>query len=115
MKYTIEGFSQIALLELELDCVDAVILRYIANFCYTDKMKKILIKDKEFFVINYATIIQEIPVIKITNKIALAKRFKKYVKVSLMKHYTHKKGGTYSCYRFTDKAEKKLGIKKMEE
>ena len=31
MKYTIEGFNQQVLLNFNLDCIDAVILRYIID------------------------------------------------------------------------------------
>lgn len=102
MKYTIEGLQQSELLRLGLDAIDAVILRYIIDFWHTSKMRKTNYQGKEYIWINYSTIIENLPIIGITCKKVLYRRFQKYIDCGLMEHYTLKKGGTFSYYRFTE-------------
>lgn len=108
MKYTIEGLQQSILLEMNLDSEDAIILRYIIDFYNTGKMAKITDSGKEYFWVNYSTIIKEIPIINISSNDSLYRRFRKYVKCGLMEHYTKKNGGTFSCYRFIGNSLLKL-------
>jgi hypothetical protein len=108
MKYTVEGLQQSVLLEMNLDSVDAIILRYIIDFYNTGKMAKINDNGKEYFWINYSVIINEIPIINIKSNDSLYRRFRKYVKCNLMEHYTKKNGGTFSCYRFIENTLLKL-------
>ena len=42
MKYTIEGFAQDKLIELELDVSDALILRWFIDFAGTGNMKRLI-------------------------------------------------------------------------
>jgi len=106
MKYTIEGLNQEYLCELGLDANDAIILRWIIDFWHTQKMKKFIIDNQEYLWINYQSIIDNLPILKINNKIALAKRMKKICDIGLLIHKCHKIGGTYSCYRFTEKYDR---------
>lgn len=103
MKYTIEGLQQEVLIAWNLDGIDAIILRYVIDFWHSGSMVKIIYKEKEYLWINYQNIIDNLPCINIKNKISLSRRFKKYINCGLMDHYTYKKGGTFSCYRFTEK------------
>ncbi len=103
MKYTIEGFNQQTLIDYGLNATDAVILRYIVDFWHSERMVKIIHDNKEFLWINYKAVIEALPCIEINSKIALSRRFKKYIDCGLMEHHTHKIGGTFSCYRFTEK------------
>ena len=48
MKYTIEGFAQDKLLELQLDVSDALILRWFIDFAGTGNMKR-LIHDHQIY------------------------------------------------------------------
>jgi hypothetical protein len=102
MKYNIEGFSQVNMIQNQYDCIDAVILRWYADFEHSNKMVKIKYKNKIFYWLKYDYIINEIPIINIKNKESLYRRFKKYVKHNHMEHYTKKNGGVYSCYRLTE-------------
>ena len=103
MKYTIEGLQQKILIDYGLDGIDAIILRYVIDFWHSNRMIKIMHKGEEYLWIKYQAVIEALPCIKIKNKIALSRRFKKYVDCGLMKHFHYKTGGSYSCYRFTEK------------
>ena len=102
MKYTIAGFQQKEIVKMGLNIADAYILRWVVEFWHTGKMTTILNDDKEYLWIKYDRIITDLPSLEITSKRTIENRFKKYVACGLMEHYTHKAGGTYSCYRFTD-------------
>ena len=105
MKYTVEGFDQQLLVEYGLDCVDSVILRWFVDFYHTGKMAKVLNDGKEYAWVDYSGLIEDLPIIRIKND-AVRKRFIKFEKCGLMEHYTKKQGGSYSCYRLTDKYER---------
>ena len=109
MKYTIEGFSQKKLIELGLDCTDAVMIRYILDFYNSDKMCKVVVDGVEYFWLKYAYVIEQIPIIGIKSKDGLYRRMKKYAKCGLLIHHTHRVGGTYSCYRFNGPVLYQLG------
>lgn len=100
MKYTIEGLSQKFLSENNLDCTDAVLIRYIIDFYNTDKMAKINVDGVEYFWLKYEYVIEQLPILGIKSKDGLYRRMKKYVECGIMKHYTKRAGGTYSCYLF---------------
>ncbi len=100
MKFTIEGLSQKFLASNRLDCTDAVLLRYIIDFYNTDKMAKVSVDGVEYFWLKYEYVIEQLPIIGIKSKDGLYRRMKKYVDCGVMKHYTKRSGGTYSCYRF---------------
>ena len=102
MKYTIEGFSQEHLVKLGLDATDAVILRYIVDFYSTGKMVKISYESEEYFWLKYDALIDELPIIKITNKVALARRLGKFVECGLMKKMVYKHAGAFTYFRLTD-------------
>lgn len=68
MRWTIEGFSQSALLELGLDAVDAVVLRFMADFYLSGRMSKITMNDQEYFWLHYANVIAEIPILRIDKR-----------------------------------------------
>ena len=104
MKYNIEGFSQRKLVEFGLDSVDAIILRWFVDFYATNKM--VVLKDendKEFKWVNYGAIIEDLPILKITNREVIARRFKKMENCGILEHWTCKNKGTFSCYRIGDK------------
>lgn len=101
MLFTIEGFSQQALLDHGLDPIDAVILRWIMNFWGSGHMRTYRIKRREYFWLKYEYVLQEIPIIRIKTPIALRRRFVKYVKEGIMASETIR--GNVTCYRFTKK------------
>ena len=118
MKYTIEGFQQQALLDLELDGTDAIILRWFVDFKNTGKMEKKIIDNTEYFWIKYSYIIEQLPILGIKQGM-LQKRFKKYkdVKIMLHKHITEKLGmkGSWSFWTLNPEVFSPLVIMKNKE
>jgi len=100
MKYTVFGLQQDKLLEWGLDLKDAAILRYIIDFQGTHKMKSRVIQGEEYFWVFYSAIRENLPILGIEKEDTFYRRFKKYVKVGLMKHRTTRAGGVFSWYRF---------------
>lgn len=97
-KYTILGFQQDKLLEFDFDIVDAMILRYFVDFKDTDDMVMIIYEKTPYYWVLYEKLIENIPIIGITSKDALRRRFKKMVDAKVLKHYTLKSGGVFSYY-----------------
>jgi len=93
VKYTIEGFNQEKMVELEMDCVDAVILRWFIDFKATEKMKDL---GNGFMWIYYEALIKDIPIIGIKNKKALYQRL---TKMKILEHKTFINKGTFSGYK----------------
>jgi hypothetical protein len=101
MKYTIEGLGQQALIDLGLDCVDAVILRWIIDFRDTCKMREKRLNGREMFWLNYGYLLESLPIIGITNKEVLARRMTKICESGLMnKHVDKGAEGTFTYFNF---------------
>ncbi len=86
------------------DPTDAVILRFVVDFWHSGKMTIRHHKGREYFWLDYKYLLQEIPIIGITSKVALKRRFTRFVDVGLMRFYLHH--GHLPCYRFTKKYTK---------
>lgn len=110
MKYTLEGFSQEAALSIratiteddrtktiKLDLTDLTILRWIVDFY--PNMKKTIIDGEEYAWVNYATFIEDMPLLGLSKQ-SLYKRCMKMVQLGVLKHKTVRSDGTYSCYGF---------------
>jgi len=100
MKHTIEGFSQKTLVEYGLDVIDAVILRWITDFYNTGRMKTRKVNGKEYFWINYQTIINDLPILKIDNRRSLARRIDKLVDCGILEKFIDKDQGNLTYFRF---------------
>jgi hypothetical protein len=111
MKYTFEGFGTQALMNLGLDIIDAVILRFVVDFRDSKRMKKHIKNDKEYFWIDYQHLLDELPpaIIGIHEKHAIRKRFIKYERRGLMEHVVYKRHLPF--YRFTDLYEMLVSFK----
>ena len=96
MRYTICLFQQDELVALGLDSSDAVMLRWVVDFFATDKMAVKIHEDRIFFWVNYKTVIEELPILGITNKEIIARRFDKWEKVGLVKKLLVKGVDEYS-------------------
>jgi len=102
MKYTVLGFSQVRLCELGLDLNDALILRWFVDFYSTGKMHKITNNGVEYVQVSYKALLADIPIIGLKSHDSLKRRMNKMVAAGLFESYTHKVGGTFSCYRLSD-------------
>ena len=84
MKYTIEGFAQDQLIELQLDVSDALILRWFIDFAGTGNMKRLIHDHQIYYYVKYSGIISALPVLGITSTKGIGKRFDRYVEKGLL-------------------------------
>lgn len=98
MKYTLHGFSQPKLIELGLDYIDALILRYFIDFKDTNRMRREIINNQPYYWVKYEAIIEEYPILGITTKDRIYRRLKRLETIGVLKHTTVKNQGTYSYY-----------------
>lgn len=101
MKYTIEGFNQAKLVELNLDGNDALILRWYVDFL--PKMTTITFNGIEYKWVKYQAVIDDLPILGINNKNNIARRFDKFVQSGIMEKHVHKDGGNFTTFKLTMK------------
>ena len=92
MKYTIEGFAQDKLIELELDVSDALILRWFIDFAGTGNMKRIIHDHQIYYYVKYSGIISDLPVLGISSTKGISKRFDRYVEKGLLHKTVQRQG-----------------------
>lgn len=114
MKYTIEGFSQEKLHELKLNAADALILRWFLDFAACGRMKRLVQENENheknvYYWVNYQAIIEELPILEISNTKSIANRFNKYVELGLLEKIVHS-GGANGLQTFYAITETCLGI-----
>lgn len=102
MKFTINGFSQKMLLELGLDSVDSLLLRYFIDFRDSGSMAMEIIDDKPYYWLKYSTLAKELPIIGIKSNDTLRRRLKKLEKAKVLEHYHKKENGSFSFYGIGD-------------
>lgn len=98
MKYTINGFSQKKLIEFRLDAVDSLILRWFVDFRESGGMKAKVIDGINYYWVQYQYLINEMPIIGISNKKVIYRKLKKLSDCGILNHRTIKAGGTFSYY-----------------
>lgn len=98
MKYTIEGFSQQALIEFNLDEKDALILRYFIDFKDSGKMSMKIINNKPFYWLKSASLLEELPIMKISSNDVLKRRLNKLTECKVLEHEHVKVGGRFAFY-----------------
>jgi hypothetical protein len=119
MKYTINGFSQEAALSMRvtvtensrtktinLDHTDLIILRWIVDFY--PNMKKTIIEGAEYAWLDYATFVEDMPLLGLSKQ-SLYKRCKKMVQLGVLTHKTIRNGGTFSYFGFGPKYSTLIG------
>lgn len=114
MKYSVLGFNQLKVIELQkekdgknrkLDVTDLLILRNIADFMNRSKIIKYTVDDKVYFSIQYATIIEDLPIINIKQQ-ALSDRIDKMVFLNVLEKIVIKnQSGTFVAFRMGKKYE----------
>lgn len=102
MRWTIEGFSQKRLVGLGLDAIDAVLLRFVADFYLSGKMQKVIMGDQEYFWLCYSHVLSELPILGIEKR-QLSNRMDKLVEAGVMKKEVVRSGiGTRAYIRFDE-------------
>lgn len=117
MKYSIFGFSQEYAIKLQkeqdgkvkkLDATDLLILKDVADFMNRSKIIKYTIDDKVYFSIQYATILEDLPILDI-KKQALSDRLDKMVLLNVLEKIVIKnQSGTFIAFRMGAEYEKLL-------
>jgi hypothetical protein len=98
MKYTIEGFSQQTLIDFNLDEKDALILRYFIDFKDSGNMTMKIIDDKPYYWLKSASLLKDLPILKISSNDVLKRRLNKLISCKVLEHEHVLKGGSYSFY-----------------
>lgn len=119
MKYTLEGFSQEAALNMrttvtengrtktiKLDCTDLLILRWIVDFY--PSMKKTIIEGTEYAWLDYKSFVEDMPFLGLSKQ-SLYKRCMKMVALGVLTHKTIRSGGTFSYYGFGPEYQRLVG------
>lgn len=99
MKYTIEGFNQKKAIEYDLDIEDLIILRWFVDF--SPKMSEKNIDGKNYFWVDYKTILEDLPILNFKSKDRLYRKMLKMVEKGILVHKGIKnKDGSFSYYGF---------------
>jgi len=104
MKYTIMGFSQEKLVELGLDTLDVMILRYFIDFKEGMGMKSKVIEGRAYYWLQYDGVIKELPILNM-KKCTIQSRLFKLRDAGVLTHRVVREGGTYSYFGIGEKYE----------
>lgn len=104
MKYSIMGFSQEKVMELNangcnIDITDLAILNWLEKISNSSKVVKEVIEGKSYFWVNYQSLLEDMPILGIKKRM-LYTRLQKMVDIGILSHYIKKQGGTFSMYAF---------------
>lgn len=100
MKYSIHGFYQPKAVELGLTNDDLLVLRWFVDFAGTNKMKTIIENDGIYYWVNYSTILEDLPILKISKDWLKRKVFNNLCETKVLKHKHIKQGGSFSYYAY---------------
>ena len=99
MKLSILDYHQQIAVAYNLDMNDLLLLRWFVDFKNTDRMKLMIIEGKPYYWVNYEKAIEDLPILKINNKIALRRRFKKLCDCNVLEFHLEKNiKGTFTYY-----------------
>ena len=102
MKYTIEGYSQRELLRRRMDAHDVVLLQWFHEQ-FTLGMKKVRIAEREWALLEYESVCEELPILGLTSKDSLYRRMKKLTDVNVLES-CHDPESKRTVYRLNEKA-----------
>ncbi|MEG2288417.1 MAG: conserved phage C-terminal domain-containing protein [Clostridium sp.] len=102
MKYTIMGFRQEKLVQLGLDILDAIILRYFVDFKEAKGMRIKIVDGQAYYWIRYDGVLKELPILNI-KKCTVQSRFFKLRDAGVLTHQVIREGGTYSYFGIGEK------------
>lgn len=89
MKEKILGYDQIELNKLDIKLDELLILRYFTDFQKLDKkgnskMRKFIVDDKDYYWLSYTKVIEDLPILKLVNNNAVARKLNKLCKVNVL-------------------------------
>lgn len=104
-----KAFAQLAAAsKVKIDLKDAAIFRYIFDFSLSTKTEKKLIDNELYTWIAYKKIIDDNPLLGISNKKVIQRRIDKLIKLKLLDKYFSKEDGSKVFIKITDFAFKLL-------
>lgn len=104
MRHSILDYDQAMAVRLKLDMNDLLLIRWFVDFKGTELMKQIIVDNQVYYWVHYQTVLNELPILRITNTNVLRRRFKKLCDIGILKfHCERNKQGTYTYYN-VDKA-----------
>jgi len=102
MKYTIEGYSQRELLRRRMDAHDVVLLQWFHEQ-FTLGMKKIRIAEREWALLEYEDVCEELPILGLASKDSLYRRMKKLTDANVLES-CYDPESKRTVYRLNEKA-----------
>ena len=100
MKYNIHGFYQPKAVELGLTNDDLLVLRWFVDFTKTAKTKPIIENDNVYYWVNYVTVLNDLPVLRISKTTLKRKHFDKLCEAHILRHKHIRQGGSFSYYTY---------------
>ncbi len=108
MKYSLDGFSQNEIVELDLDDKDTRILRWFVDFKNSNNMITKTYNNEIYFLVKYSAVIKEFPAMKISER-NVSSRFMKFKNCGLLKKKLQKTAkGTLTYFCFNEELLKKI-------
>ena len=98
MKFNVLGFYQPKAVELGLSADDLLVLRWFVDYAGTNKMRTMVIENQIYYWVNYATVLQELPILNISKQTLYKKNFTNLCKANVLVHKQIKDGGNFSYY-----------------
>ena len=99
MKTRIFEFNQDVAISYGLDMNDILLLHWFVNNLNTSKIKMKLIQQKPYYWVFYEFVITELPILKISSRIVLRRRFKKLCDCHVLHFFLEKnENGTHTYY-----------------
>jgi hypothetical protein len=98
MKYTIEGFDQSKAVSLGIDAIDLILLRWIVDFWPITTKKRF--RDDEYGWISFAYVIQELPVLNISNVEVIGRRFRGLASKGILKNHVERTENSRTYFAF---------------
>lgn len=98
MKYNVLGFYQPRAIELGLCSDDLLVLRWFVDFAGTPKMRTMIIDNQIYYWVNYSTVLEELPILKISKQTLYKKHFTNLCNANVLIHKQVKDGGNFSYY-----------------
>ena len=100
MKLSILDYHQKFAVSFGLDVNDLLLLKWFIDFRNTDRMDEVVFDEKIYYWVNYKKVIEDLPILKIKNKEALRRRFKKLCDCNVLEFRLEKNTkGTFTYYR----------------
>ena len=99
MKLSIMDYHQPTAVAYGLNMDDLLLLKWFVDYRSTDRMELVMIDDVPFYWVNYNKVLEDLPILRITNKDVLRRRFKKLCDAKVLKFHLEKnKKGTFTYY-----------------